>query len=129
MQVHALSLAQQVDYFTMARDRLVRQFGPSHLAKSLFPIVIGANDLFAYFTVGSLVAKLYTPQQYVDRMLSTFKGLLKMLYGLCVRKLAVPGVLAIGCCPMQRTNRAGECNVELNSTANKYNDEATRIEV
>ncbi|KAM0063522.1 putative triacylglycerol lipase [Helianthus debilis subsp. tardiflorus] len=125
--VQALSLGQQVDYFTMVRDRLVRQLGPSgaqaRLSKSLFPIVIGTNDLFAYFTVGSLVAKLYTPQQYVDRMLSTFKGLFKTLYGLGARKLVVAGVPAVGCCPMQRrTNRTGECIVELNNMAIKYND-------
>ncbi|KAJ0508807.1 putative triacylglycerol lipase [Helianthus annuus] len=184
--IQALSLGQQVDYFTMVRDRLVRQLGPSGaqahlsvginldrvgygstygsrvmvmdlnvllildwlgfgrfirtctlvnymhvcivgpeptLSKSLFPIVIGTNDLFAYFTVGSLVAKLYTPQQYVDRMLSTFKGLFKTLYGLGAQKLVVTGVPAIGCCPIQRrTNRTGECNVELNNMAIKYND-------
>ncbi|KAJ0508789.1 putative triacylglycerol lipase [Helianthus annuus] len=123
----AISLAQQVDYFTVVHDKLVHQLGPSgaqaHLSKSLLLIVFGSNDWFAYFRVGSIVAKQYTPQQYVDRMVSTFKVLLKTLYGLGARKLVVTGVGAIGCCPIQRKeNRTGECKVEINYWSAKYND-------
>ncbi|KAM0063525.1 putative triacylglycerol lipase [Helianthus debilis subsp. tardiflorus] len=123
----AISLAQQVDYFTVVHDKLVHQLGLSgaqaHLSKSIFLIVFGNNDWFAYFRVGSIVAKQYTPQQYVDRMVSTFKVLLKTLYGLGARKLVVTGVGAIGCCPIQRKeNRTGECKVEINYWSAKYND-------
>ncbi|KAD3067060.1 hypothetical protein R6Q59_018822 [Mikania micrantha] len=123
----AISLAQQLDYFTMVHDKLILELGPSgaqvHLSTSLFTIIIGSNDLFAYFNLGSIVAKQYTQQQYVDRMVSNFEGLLKTLYGLGARKLVVTGVGAIGCCPIQRkVNRTGECNVEINYWATKYND-------
>ncbi|KAI3810054.1 hypothetical protein L1987_19661 [Smallanthus sonchifolius] len=83
----AISLAQQLDYFTVVHDKLVHQLGASgaqaHLSKSLFAIVIGSNDWFAYFSVGSIVSKQYAPQQYVDRMVSTFKGLLKTKEACC----------------------------------------------
>ncbi|KAK1440076.1 hypothetical protein QVD17_05901 [Tagetes erecta] len=123
----SISLAHQLDYLTMVHDKLVQQLGPSgaqlHLSKSLFTLVIGSNDMFAYYALGSIASKQYTPQQYVDRMVSTLKRLLKMLYGLGARKLAVTGVGAIGCCPVQRKlNRTGECNVEINYWSTKYND-------
>ncbi|KAK9057069.1 hypothetical protein SSX86_024436 [Deinandra increscens subsp. villosa] len=123
----SIALAQQVEHFTMVHDKLVHQLGPSnahiHLSRSIFPIVIGSNDLFAYFNLGSTVANQYTRQQYVDRMVSSFKGLLEALYGLGARKLVVAGVGAIGCCPVRRkANRTGECEVEINYWSTKYND-------
>ncbi|GKC32231.1 GDSL esterase/lipase-like protein [Tanacetum coccineum] len=125
--VQYISLAQQVEYLSLVHNKLVRQLGKSnaqmHLSKSIFIIVIGSNDMFSYFNVGSLVSKQYTPQQYVDLMVSTFKGLLKMLYGLGARKMVVTGVGAIGCCPVQRKmNRTGECNVEINYWSARYNE-------
>ncbi|CAI9295266.1 unnamed protein product [Lactuca saligna] len=123
----SISFAQQVEYFSLVNDHLVRRLGPSgaqvHLSKSLFAIVIGSNDLFAYFKTSSTVSIKYTPQQYLDLMVSTFKGLLKMLYELGARKVLVTGVGAIGCSPIQRKqNKTGGCNVGLNYWSVKYND-------
>ncbi|KAI3768985.1 hypothetical protein L6452_00081 [Arctium lappa] len=123
----AISLAQQVEYFASVHDELVQRLGPSgaqmHLSKSLFAIIIGSNDLFAHFTIGSIVSNQSNPQRYVDLMTSTFRNLLKTLYGLGARKVAVTGVGEIGCCPVQRKmNKTGECNVELNYWSAKYND-------
>ncbi|KVI10319.1 hypothetical protein Ccrd_011285 [Cynara cardunculus var. scolymus] len=119
--------ADFLDYFALVRDQLVQQLGPAaaqtHLSKSLFAIVIGSNDLFAYFTIGSIVSNQFNPQQYVDLMTSTFRNLLKTLYGMGARKVMVAGVGEIGCCPVQRKlNKTGECNVELNYWSAKYND-------
>ncbi|PWA69041.1 GDSL-like Lipase/Acylhydrolase superfamily protein [Artemisia annua] len=96
--VVSISLAQQVGNFSMVRDKLIQQLGQS-------------------------VAKQYTPQEYVDLMLSTFKGLLKMMYGLDARKMVVSGAGAMGCFPAQRkTNSMGECNVEINYWSARYNE-------
>ncbi|KAI7753282.1 hypothetical protein M8C21_007742, partial [Ambrosia artemisiifolia] len=76
-----ISLPKQVDYYSMVYDQLVQQLGSdrtqTHLAKSLFLIVIGSNDLFSYFNKDSKLPGQYTVQQYVDRMVYTLKGLLK----------------------------------------------------
>ncbi|XP_071696473.1 GDSL esterase/lipase At5g55050-like [Rutidosis leptorrhynchoides] len=125
--VQYISLARQVDYFAMVHDKLVLHLGPSeseiHLSKSIFAIFIGGNDLLDYFSAGSTLPNFYTPQQYIDRMLSTYKGLLKTLYGLGARKIVVAGAAAIGCYPVQRkTNTTGECVVEPNYWSSKYND-------
>ncbi|XP_022036751.1 GDSL esterase/lipase At5g55050 [Helianthus annuus] len=122
-----ISLPEQVDYYSLVYDQLVQQLGldgtRTHLAKSLFLLVIGSNDLFNYFNIDSKLPAQYTVQQYVDRMVSTLKPLLKQMYGLGARKFVVSGVGVIGCCPAQRKpNNNSECNLEANYGSTTYND-------
>ncbi|XP_071695225.1 GDSL esterase/lipase At5g55050-like, partial [Rutidosis leptorrhynchoides] len=123
----SISLTQQVDYYSMVHEQMVQQVGSAgartHMAKSLFMIVIGSNDIFAYFNKNSKVSKQYTPQQYVDNMASILKQLIKRLYGMGARKFAVTGIGMVGCVPAQRKQMANnECKVEANYWATKYND-------
>ncbi|KAM0015987.1 putative triacylglycerol lipase [Helianthus debilis subsp. tardiflorus] len=123
-----ISLTQQVEYYSLVYEQLVRELGSdgaqTHLAKSLFVIVIGSNDLFGYFRNNSKVSRQYTPQQYVDLMASTFKQFIKTLYGMGARKFVVTGVGMIGCCPRQRKQTpTKECDVEANEWSRKYSDD------
>ncbi|KAM7498899.1 hypothetical protein LguiA_023313 [Lonicera macranthoides] len=123
----SIPLPKQVEYFSIVHDALVQQLGSAgaqeYLSKSLFPVVIGSNDIFGYFKSGSEAAKNSTPQQYVDLMVSTLKGLLKRLYILGARKFVITGIGAVGCCPSQRNqNKTELCNEAANYWATKYND-------
>ncbi|XP_071692687.1 GDSL esterase/lipase At5g55050 isoform X2 [Rutidosis leptorrhynchoides] len=122
----SIPLTKQVGYYSLVHDELVKQMGSTgahaHLSKSIFLIVIGSNDLFGYFNKDSKVSKQYTPQQYVDLMASTLKGLMKQMYGMGARKFVISGVGVIGCCPAQRKhNASSECNDEVNYWSTKYN--------
>ncbi|KAK4484815.1 hypothetical protein RD792_007412 [Penstemon davidsonii] len=89
-----------------------------HLSKSIFPVVIGSNDIINYFK-----SEKSSTQQYVALMVSTFKDQLKRLYGLGARKFIIVGTAAIGCAPKQRyRNMTNECNNEVNYWSKKYND-------
>ncbi|CDP05729.1 unnamed protein product [Coffea canephora] len=122
-----LSLAQQVDYFTALHDRLVKQLGPAaaqqRLSKSLFLVVIGSNDAFAYFeSLNNRKVMKVTPDQYVDQMISILQGLLKQIHSLGARKFVVVGLGSLGCCPGQRHDTGNEqCNQDINALAIKYN--------
>ncbi|XP_076922226.1 GDSL esterase/lipase At5g55050-like [Bidens hawaiensis] len=120
-----ISMTKQVGFYTLVHDQLVQKMGSvgaqAHLSKSLFLVVIGSNDLFGYFNKDSKASKQYTPQQYVDLMASTLKGLLKRLYGLGARKFVVSGVGVIGCCPAQRKQNTSDCKVAANYWATQYN--------
>lgn len=123
----SIPLTKQVQYYSLVHDRLVQQLGFSEagqqLSKSLFAIVIGSNDLFGYFGSDSKDAKQYTPQQFVDLMLSALNGHMKTLHSLGARKFVVTGIGALGCCPAQRRqNTTQECREEVNYWATKYND-------
>lgn len=82
VQKQSIALAQQVEYYSLVHDQLVQKLGSSragtHLTKSLFIIVIGGNDLLAYFKKNSKVSKKYTPHQYVDLMASTLTQLMEV---------------------------------------------------
>ncbi|KAJ9568136.1 hypothetical protein OSB04_004102 [Centaurea solstitialis] len=126
LYMESIPLTTQVEYYSMVHDQLVQQLGPasakSHLSKSLFLIVIGSNDLFAYFNKESNLSKQYTPQQYVNLMASTLKPLIKKMHRLGARKFVVSGVPMIGCCPIQRKLNHTDCQVEPNYWSVKYND-------
>ena len=71
MQYQSVPLTEQIDYFSTLYEEMKQQLGASFvqdlLSKSLFPIVIGGNDIFAYFLSSTLQKKI-SPQQYVDSM-------------------------------------------------------------
>jgi phospholipase/lecithinase/hemolysin len=124
----SIPLLKQVEYFALVRDSLEKQLNSSggaaqHLAKSLFPIVIGSNDMFGYFKSDSNIAKTMSPQQYVDQLISSLKPLVNRIYTLGARKFIVVGLGAVGCCPSQRSqNKTGACNEATNYWSTKYNE-------
>ncbi|KAM3742924.1 hypothetical protein ACB098_07G104900 [Castanea mollissima] len=67
-QDQSLSLT---DYFSDVNGELQQHLNSTNLqqflSKSLFPIVIGSNDIFAYFRSSRLCGKS-TPREYVDSM-------------------------------------------------------------
>ncbi|PIN20500.1 Triacylglycerol lipase [Handroanthus impetiginosus] len=127
-----IPLPRQVGYFSAVRQTLLKQLGSTavqeHLSKSLFPVVIGSNDLINYFDTGSDLPDKNSPQQYVTLMVSTLKELLKGIYGLGGRKFLFIGVAPIGCAPYQRhQSTTNECNKEANSWSAKYNEELRQM--
>lgn len=70
-----------MEYYTTVHQALAQQLGSSSvqrlLAKSLFAIVIGSNDIFDYSEKSELQKK-YTPHQYVNLMATTLKLQLKV---------------------------------------------------
>ncbi|KAK3423984.1 hypothetical protein EUGRSUZ_F00745 [Eucalyptus grandis] len=79
----SIPLKDQVELYRGVHDDLVQHMGSSgaqkHVAKSLFLIGIGSNDIFDYVKSSDL-RKQHTPQQYVDLMVSSLKGSLKGTY-------------------------------------------------
>ncbi|XP_057786241.1 GDSL esterase/lipase At5g55050-like [Salvia miltiorrhiza] len=131
-QKTTISLPQQVGYFSTVHQRLVKAMGTKpaqeHLSKSLFPFVIGSNDIINYFQTNSEMAKKYTPQQYVTLMVSNLKEALMGVHGLGARKLLLVGLTPIGCAPKQRySSNTNECNEEVNKWSNKYNSELRQM--
>ncbi|KAJ0046139.1 hypothetical protein Pint_04104 [Pistacia integerrima] len=122
----SIPLPTQVEYYANVYKALVQQLGTSsaqqRLAKSLFAIVIGSNDIFDYSGKSDLQKK-NTPQQYVNLMATSLKGQLKKLYNYGARKFVFPGLGPIGCTPLQRVkDQTEECSKELSNWAAMYNE-------
>ncbi|XP_073157332.1 GDSL esterase/lipase At5g55050 [Henckelia pumila] len=129
-----ISLAKQVAHFSTVCGRLVQELGltaaEEHLSKSLFPIVIGSNDIIGHFKSASLDSNKTPPQQYIALMLSTLQQLLKGLHGLGGRKFLFVGLPPLGCAPKQRSlgnNKTDECNEQVNFWSNEYNRGFTQM--
>lgn len=128
-----ISLAKQVNHFSTLCGRLVQELGliaaEEHLAKSLFPVVIGSNDILGHFKSASQDVIKTSPQQYVALMLSTFRQLLKGLHSLGARKFLFVGLPPLGCAPKQRSlrNNTDECNEQVNFWSNQYNQGLTQM--
>ncbi|KAF4358086.1 hypothetical protein G4B88_017074 [Cannabis sativa] len=121
-QVKSLCLTKQVSSFVKVHEALSKQLGASglnqHLSKSLFVTVTGSNDVFSYFGSADLRNKT-TLRQYINSMVVTFKGQVKFV---------IVGIGVIGCTPSERkSNKAEQCNEEVNSVAVRYNEALTSM--
>ncbi|KAL9316660.1 hypothetical protein ACSQ67_017661 [Phaseolus vulgaris] len=121
----SIPLTKQVDYYSIVHEEMTREKGADglqkHLSKSVFVVVIGSNDLFAYFESSDL-RKKSTPHQYVDSMAFSLKLQLQRLYDHGARKFEIAGVGTLGCCPEFRLKNKTECVVEVNYWSVKYNE-------
>lgn len=68
---------KQIEYFSEVYAELVQHLGSDqthkHLWNSLFGVVIGSNDLLGYFKHDSSLRSEYTPQQFIDSLLTKLK--------------------------------------------------------
>ncbi|XP_030453614.2 GDSL esterase/lipase At5g55050-like [Syzygium oleosum] len=120
-----ITLTKQVEYYIAVHENLVQHMGSSgakkYVAKSLFVIAIGSNDILDYSRSSDL-RKQHTPQQYVVLMASSLKDQLKHLHNHDARKFVFAGLSPIGCCPSQRNqNKTASCNEDTNSWSRMYN--------
>ncbi|OVA03391.1 Lipase [Macleaya cordata] len=124
----SISFNKQIEYYSTVHEELLQQLGTvgaqTYLAKSVFLIAIGSNDILNLFQSGSNLRQKYSSdQQYINSLMFTLKGQLKRIYYLGARKFAVVGVGLIGCCPSLRSkNETGGCNEEANYLSVKYNE-------
>ncbi|KAM5586068.1 GDSL esterase/lipase [Rosa sericea] len=121
----SLPLTKQIGYYSQVCEELRQQLGAQAaqdlLSKSLHVVLIGSNDVFGYLDSSS-TQKQYTPDQYVDLMLSTLKQHLQRIHSLGARKFVILGTGPVGCCPARRDDKTGECNEVGNSISAKYSD-------
>ncbi|CAI9106751.1 OLC1v1005968C1 [Oldenlandia corymbosa var. corymbosa] len=126
-----LSLSEQVKYYTTVHGRLAQHLGvqgtKQHLSKSLFLVVTGSNDVFAYFE-NDEIRKVKTRDQYINEMIAILQDLMMKLQSLGARKFVVPGLAALGCTPARRFERNNDdCNAAMNVMATKYNQNLTEM--
>ncbi|MCL7051290.1 hypothetical protein MKW94_029721 [Papaver nudicaule] len=124
----SISLNEQIAYFKTVHGELMQQLGTvqaqTYLAKSVFLITIGSNDILDKFQ-GLGVSILRTEpagDQFINSLVVIMRSKLKTIYHLGARKFAVVGLGLIGCCPKLRSdNHTGECNEQANYWSVKYN--------
>ncbi|KAJ6800445.1 GDSL esterase/lipase-like [Iris pallida] len=116
-----LTFSKQVEFFSRVCTDLVQQLGSdqanNHMAKSIFALVIGSNDIFSY----NKSPKNTPPQEFVNSMITNLGEHLKTLYSLGARKFAFVGTGPVGCCPSRRDKRTGSCDAKANTMSLMFN--------
>ncbi|KAG0474443.1 hypothetical protein HPP92_014129 [Vanilla planifolia] len=122
----SISLKTQIEYFEKFRSILIRKLGERaaslHLAKSLFFVGTGGNDLIAYYTeFGPRINETMT-RLFISSLGLKFEQHLKKLYGLGPRKFGLYGQTPIGCAPALKIwNPSRGCMEDLNACSLLFN--------
>ncbi|KAK9270109.1 hypothetical protein L1049_025683 [Liquidambar formosana] len=126
--VSALSLTDQLDYFREYIGKLRGIVGEEKtnftLAKSLFVVVAGSDDIVNTYFVTRARKLQYDVSSYTHLMVNFASTFLKELFELGARRLAVFSAPPLGCLPSQRTLAGGlqrECAENYNQAAQLYN--------
>ena len=131
-QDQCISFDKQIQYYSTVYASLARNLGQvqaaNHLAKSIFAITIGSNDIIHYAR-DSAATKLRNPsQQFVDALIQSLKGQLQTLYNLGARKVVFLGTGPVGCTPsLRQLSSARDCSAEANAMAVQYNKAAEAV--
>lgn len=127
-----ITLDKQIEYYSTVYASLARNLGQTqaadHLAKSIFAITIGSNDIIHYAKANS-ATKLRNPsQQLVDTLIQSLTGQLQSLYNLGARKVLFLGTGPVGCTPsLRELSSTKDCSAEANAMAVQYNKEAEAV--
>ncbi|KAL6637353.1 hypothetical protein ACP70R_024925 [Stipagrostis hirtigluma subsp. patula] len=124
-----ISFDKQIEYYSEVHASLVKQLGytgaQDHLARSIFAINIGSNDILDYVQQTSAAvsrARYPTHEQFIRSLLHSLIGQLQALYNLGARKFLFVGAGPIGCCPVLRLQSPSkDCDEEANELSVRYN--------
>ncbi|XP_040378340.1 GDSL esterase/lipase At5g55050-like [Oryza brachyantha] len=131
-----ISFDKQIEYYSKVYASLVQSLGEAqaanHLAKSLFAITVGSNDIIGYArssaAAAAAMASSDPQQQFVDTLIQSLTGQLQKLYDLGARKLLFLGTGPVGCCPsLRELSAAKDCSAVANDASARYNSAAASL--
>ncbi|KAF9670177.1 hypothetical protein SADUNF_Sadunf13G0041400 [Salix dunnii] len=108
-------------------SRIAKQLGSEEVAKKylgqcIYVTDMGHNDyLNNYFLDTYSSSKIYTPETYAQHLIETYTTQLEDLYSTGARKIAVFGLIRVGCMPSNRQQHPNE--LDENSCAYKLNED------
>ncbi|KAJ3681940.1 hypothetical protein LUZ60_014513 [Juncus effusus] len=120
-----LNMVTQAKYFENTVDALKKKLGTKlakdSLAKSLYMVGTGSNDMFAYYEATG-AANSTANTQFISDLVDKLIEHLMAIYNLGARKFAVSGTSYVGCVPFLRNLvLSGYCIEELNQMSIQFN--------
>ncbi|XP_051230646.1 GDSL esterase/lipase At5g55050-like [Lolium perenne] len=128
-----ITFDKQIEYYSGVYASLARSLGQAqsdnHLAKSIFAITIGSNDIIHYAKANTAAGAGDGPsQQYVDTLIQSLTGQLQSLYNLGARKVLFLGTGPVGCTPsLRELSSTKDCSALANAMAVQYNKAAEAV--
>ncbi|XP_061359000.1 GDSL esterase/lipase At3g14820-like [Gastrolobium bilobum] len=123
-----LSVEDQLNMFKEYIGKLKAAVGEKKtcyiLAKSLFIISMGSNDISGTYFLASYRRFEYSVKEYASILVNMSSNFIQELHKLGARKIGAFGLSPVGCVPLQRTVLGGierKCAKKVNSAAKIYN--------
>ncbi|KAG0585695.1 hypothetical protein M758_2G029800 [Ceratodon purpureus] len=124
-----VTMSQQFDHFTKTKQQIALMVGQQGMEElihnGIYSFTVGGNDYINnYMALTTNTKNMYTLPQYLDRLITLFRGQLKTAYGLGMRKFIISNMGPIGCAPSVLSTRSknGECVQEVNDYAINFNN-------
>eukprot|EP01018_Ginkgo_biloba_P006045 Gb_20605 [translate_table: standard] len=127
--IERLSFNEQIGLFERTKASIANKPGHRDAAEkfirdSMYLLILGNNDFLNNFMLPVYADSWrYSPDQFIDYLISTLRQQLTRLHSLGARKLILFGVGPLGCIPLQRWshNMGGACDEDLNSWVRQFN--------
>ncbi|KAJ6417712.1 hypothetical protein OIU84_001149 [Salix udensis] len=112
-------------------SRIAKELGGAdvaskYLGQCIYAVEIGYNDyLNNYYGEGYNSSKIYTPEQFAQLLVQTYETQLERLYNEGARKVAVFGLIRMGCMPAYKNIFGADessCVDKLNQAAQLFNN-------
>jgi phospholipase/lecithinase/hemolysin len=134
LQGLTISFDEQIERdYTTVYGGLVQQLGQAqasiHVARSIFTVGIGGNDIAARVLSGPKDQRqMSSDQQFIASLAQSLKRKLQRMYKLGMRRLFFVGTGPLGCYPLLRQRSlAMECDAEASSLSMQYSAAAATI--
>lgn len=122
------SFSEQIQNFkntlNQLRDQMAEEEMSQYLAKALVVLAISSNDydLNYLLPVLSNSSLLYSPDEYADILVKTYKGYILELHSWGLRKFFIVDVPPIGCTPFFK-GAGRQCATGINDIVEKFNSQ------
>uniref|UniRef100_A0A6N2MFV4 GDSL esterase/lipase n=1 Tax=Salix viminalis TaxID=40686 RepID=A0A6N2MFV4_SALVM len=117
-------------------SRIAKELGGAdvaskYLGQCIYAVEMGYNDyLNNYNSEGYNSSKIYTPEQFAQLLVQTYETQLERLYGEGARKIAVFGLIRIGCMPSYIQMYGADnssCVDKLNHEVQLFNNQLQKL--
>ncbi|XP_010558217.1 PREDICTED: GDSL esterase/lipase At5g03820-like [Tarenaya hassleriana] len=126
---NAISLNQQLNNYKEYQSKVTSMVGRARaneiFAGGIHLLSAGSSDFIQNYYINPILNRVYTPDQFSDRLMNSYATLVQNLYGLGARKIGVTTLPPLGCLPAAITLFAGAgnntCVERLNRDAVSFN--------
>ncbi|CAA0836063.1 GDSL esterase/lipase [Striga hermonthica] len=131
--VQRFGLYKQIELFQGTQSLIRAKIGESEAEKffngARYVVALGSNDFINNYLMPVYKDSwAYSDDGFVDYLMDTLEGQLKLLHSLGARELMVFGLGPMGCIPLQRVlSSSGECQVRTNNLALSFNNASSRL--
>ncbi|EXB44697.1 GDSL esterase/lipase [Morus notabilis] len=133
--IQRLSLNKQIELFqgtrVLIRNKIGKEAAEKFFQGARYVVALGSNDFINNYLMPAYADSwTYNDNTFLDYLMDTLRGQLKILHKQGARQLMVFGLGPMGCIPLQRvltTSGSGGCQARTNKLALSFNKASSKL--